>query len=154
MKRIVFVIVALIAFAPIASFAQVPPVPVAPSADKTPPMSSSSLHSGSSFELQPLQPTPEMWFYEQEQKRREDPNAMARARAERVGNERQARLAALRWYGISNSRPLTGTDPVHGVWAPHWTGNGTNPDTWYWIGNGNANTNAAGAMIYSRSRRY
>jgi hypothetical protein len=37
--------------------------------------------------------TPEMWFYEQERLRYEDPNTIARTRAEFEANQRQARLA-------------------------------------------------------------
>ncbi len=74
--------------------------------------------------------TPEMWFYEQERLRYEDPNTVARARAEYEANQRQSRLAALKWYGMSNSRPQAGTDANNGVFAPKWTGNMAYGDNW------------------------
>ena len=74
--------------------------------------------------------TPEMWFYEQERLRYEDPNTMARARAEYESNQRQARLAALKWYGMSNSRPMVGTDVNAGVFGPKWVGNMPYTNDW------------------------
>ena len=49
--------------------------------------------------------TQEMWFYEQERRRSEDPQALVRANAQQRAAERHARLAAMAWFGMSNSRP-------------------------------------------------
>ena len=58
--------------------------------------------------------TPEMWFYEQALQRYDDPKYAIRAAAEQRAAQRRARIAAMEWYGYSNSRPLWGIDPVHG----------------------------------------
>jgi hypothetical protein len=74
--------------------------------------------------------TPEMWFYEQEMRRYDDPRTAIRANAALKTAQRQARLAAMQWYGFSNSRPLSGCDPFHGVYSPRWVSNGYNPSEW------------------------
>jgi hypothetical protein len=74
--------------------------------------------------------TPEMWFYTQELRRYDDPRNAIRAQAAMKTAQRNARLAAMQWYGLSNSRPLTGVDCLHGVYAPRWVSNGYNPAEW------------------------
>ena len=74
--------------------------------------------------------TPEMWFYEQELRRYEDPKYAIRARAEQKSAQRLARIAAMKWYGLSNSRPRANPDPVHGVYSPQWISNGYSPFQW------------------------
>jgi hypothetical protein len=75
--------------------------------------------------------TPEMWFYEQALRRYDDPKNAVRAAAEYKANQRRARLAAMAWYGYSNSRPSSGIDPISGVpLQPGWAGNGYMPNTW------------------------
>src|SRR5215216_139592 len=49
--------------------------------------------------------TPELWVYSQEQQRHDDPAQAVRRKAELKADQRLARLAALKWYGQSNSRP-------------------------------------------------
>ena len=70
-----------------------------------------------------LQPTPEMWFYEQYQQQYDDPAIAVRRNAELRAAQRQNRLAARRWYGLSNSRPQVSSDPFHGDYSPRWTSN-------------------------------
>ncbi len=70
-----------------------------------------------------LAPTQEMWFYEQYQKQYTDPKAVVRQKAEFRGEERMRRIAALRWYGFSNQRPMAGVDLIHGDYAPAWSSN-------------------------------
>ncbi len=70
-----------------------------------------------------LQPTPEMWFYEQYQQQYDDPAAAVRSRAELRAAQRQGRLAAMRWFGQSNSRPQASSDPFHGDYSARWTSN-------------------------------
>lgn len=78
-----------------------------------------------------LQPTPEMWFYEQYQQQHDDPAAAVRSKAEFRAAQRQGRLAAMRWFGQSNSRPQTSSDPFHGDYSPKWTSNnGHYPGRW------------------------
>lgn len=78
-----------------------------------------------------LAPTQEMWFYEQYQKQYLDPKTAVRQKAEFRSSERQRRIAALRWYGFSNQRPMVGADPIHADYAPHWAANNVNlPYRW------------------------
>jgi hypothetical protein len=74
--------------------------------------------------------TPEMWFYEQAIRRYDDPKNAVRAAAEFKANQRRARIAAMDWYGYSNSRPASGIDPFAGPLSPTWIGNGYYPNTW------------------------
>jgi hypothetical protein len=77
-----------------------------------------------------LTPTPEMWFYEQERRRWEDPQTLVRANAEERAAQRHARIAAMSWYGMSNSRPNVSPDPTDNPFAPHWRSNGYQPAEW------------------------
>jgi len=97
--------------------------------------------------------TPEMWFYEQERLRYEDPNTIARARAEYEANQRQARMAALKWYGMSNSRPQAGTDVNNGVFAPKWTGNMAFGNDWSIVSPAPTFPNFGGIPVTTRSYR-
>lgn len=75
--------------------------------------------------------TPEMWFYQQYQQQYRDPKAMVRARAEFQDNERQRRMASLKWYGFSNSRPQASTDYINNDNSPRWvSGDALNPSRW------------------------
>jgi hypothetical protein len=74
--------------------------------------------------------TPEMWFYEQSIRRYDDPKNAVRAVAEFKANQRRARIAAMDWYGYSNSRPASGIDPFAGPLSPTWIGNGYYSNTW------------------------
>jgi hypothetical protein len=80
-----------------------------------------------------VQATPDMWFYQQELARYNNPNpkALVRAAAEEKSAQRRARIAAMQWYGYSNSRPTSGIDPVNGPISPQWVGNGYN--SYYWV---------------------
>ena len=74
--------------------------------------------------------TPEMWFYEQERLRYADPRQAVRAQAEYRALQRSRRLAALKWFGLSNSRPIANSDPFHTTYSPRWVGNGYLPSHW------------------------
>lgn len=80
-----------------------------------------------------VQATPEMWFYQQELARYNVPNpkTLVRVEAEQKAAQRRARIAAMQWYGYSNSRPTAGIDPVDGPLSPQWIGNGYN--SYYWV---------------------
>jgi hypothetical protein len=82
-----------------------------------------------------VQATPEMWFYEQEWLRYADPKNAVRANAEFRSEQRSRRLAALKWFGFSNSRPTASPDPVHGSYSPRWVSNGYIPSQWAGVGN-------------------
>jgi hypothetical protein len=78
-----------------------------------------------------LQPTPEMWFYEQYQQQDDDPAAGVRIKAQFRAAQRQNRLAAMRWFGFSNSRPQANTDMLSGDYSPRWTSmSGAYPNRW------------------------
>ncbi len=67
--------------------------------------------------------TPEMWFYQEQMNRRENPKEAVRRKAEMRTAQREARLASRRWYGISLMRPMTSTAIMNGESAAVWTGN-------------------------------
>lgn len=82
-----------------------------------------------------LTPTPEMWFYEQYRHEYQDPRAAVRRKAEFRAAQRQARMAAMKWFGFSNQRPQASSDPWHGDWSSAWrSNNGTYPLQWSGIG--------------------
>jgi hypothetical protein len=61
-----------------------------------------------------LTPTPEMWFHEQAMRERSDPRAMVRQKAEFDTVQRQRRMAARAWYGVSAGRPAANITPLAG----------------------------------------
>ncbi len=81
-----------------------------------------------------LQPTAEMWFYEQERTRHEDPKAAVRRRAEYRAAQRENRIESLRWFGMSNSRPSASVTPFTGTYAPTWAGNSQDWNIWRPVG--------------------
>jgi hypothetical protein len=75
--------------------------------------------------------TPDMWFYEQSLRQYNDPKSVIRQKAEFRTAERLRRMAALRWFGFSNSRPSVGVDPIHGDYGAFWSsGNVYQPFRW------------------------
>ena len=92
-----------------------------------------------------LAPTQDMWFYEQYQKQYTDPKTVVRQKAEFRGEERQRRIAALRWFGFSNQRPSACADPVNTDMAPHWTSGNINLPS-RWSGGGTATIVAKPAL--------
>jgi hypothetical protein len=80
--------------------------------------------------------TPEMWIYAQEQRRHDDPAQAVRRKAEFQAEQRMARIASLKWYGYSNSRPEASCTPVMGSYSAGWVGNGWN--RYDWVGGGMA----------------
>jgi len=85
-----------------------------------------------------VDPTPEMWFYEQYQKQYDDPQRSVREKAEFRTVQRQRRLAARRWFGLSNARPQASSDPFNGGdYSARWTSNnGYYPSRWTAWGGG------------------
>jgi hypothetical protein len=77
-----------------------------------------------------VSPTPEMWFYEQERTRYEDPKGAVRRKAETRAAQRASRLASMKWYGMSNSRPVASTTPLFGTYSPMWVSNTSEPFRW------------------------
>lgn len=82
-----------------------------------------------------LTPTPEMWFYQQYRLDYADPELAVRKRAEFRAKQRQHRLSAMKWFGLSNQRPQASSDPFHGTWSPVWRSNNTfYPFQWNGVG--------------------
>lgn len=80
-----------------------------------------------------LNPTPQMWFYQEELRQYLDPRLAVRRNAEVRAAQRQARIAARKWYGMSNSRPYCSPDPFNGDYSPHWSNGSPNyPNRWSW----------------------
>ena len=75
--------------------------------------------------------TPELWVYSQEQRRHDDPAQAVRRKAEFQAEQRMARLASLKWYGYSNSRPEASMTPIMGTYSAGWGGNGWNRYEWF-----------------------
>jgi hypothetical protein len=75
-------------------------------------------------------PTPDMWFYEQERNREDNPKMAVRRKAEVRAQARMSRLAATRWYGISNSRPTVSPTPWDAGYSPYWGSNSYEAMRW------------------------
>jgi hypothetical protein len=91
---------------------------------------------GASFSMGELTPTPEMWFYEQYARQYQDPKVAVRNNAEIRAGQRMQRLAAMKWYGLSNQRPRNTMDPVHSDYSASWTSGSANyPNRWGGPGN-------------------
>jgi hypothetical protein len=76
-------------------------------------------------------PTPEMWFYEQQISRHDDVKLAIRRRAEQRAQQRADRLAAQKWYGVSNARPMAWQTPAtSGIFAGYWGSNSYEPNRW------------------------
>ena len=63
-----------------------------------------------------------MWFYDQAMRQYQDPKLAVRRNAELRAEQRQQRLAAMQWYGLSNARPRVSSDPIHTDYSAAWTG--------------------------------
>lgn len=76
--------------------------------------------------------TPELWLYEQERTRMADPAQAVRRKAEIRSAQRSERLAAMKWYGMSNSRPMYNnvTPALGGFGSATWTSNSYDPSRW------------------------
>lgn len=69
-------------------------------------------------------PTESMWMYEQQKRDFLDPTLAMRKKAEFTAWQRRQRLAAMNWYGFSNSRPSWNPTPfTGGSISPGWVGN-------------------------------
>lgn len=86
--------------------------------------------SSLAISLGQLSPTAEMWFYEQAWQHYSDPKMMVRRKAEIAAAQRQQRIAAREWYGISLARPNASVTPMTGNYSPSWVGNTRNPNQW------------------------
>lgn len=76
--------------------------------------------------------SPEYWLYLNEQRRYDDPRQAVRRNAEAVASQRRARIAAMKWFGYSNSRPQANPVPFMATYSPGWSSNGW--DNYRWEG--------------------
>jgi hypothetical protein len=82
--------------------------------------------------------TPEMYRYIIDLQRYGGPTDLTRQRAQLKAQQRMERIAALKWYGLSNSRPVAGVTPFTGTpYSPRWRGNAANGD---WVDRGSHRT--------------
>lgn len=96
MKPIALCVTACLVLGAVRAQAQQPRAGKPAAARKTAPDNSASLS----------QLNPEMWLYEQELRRHDDPKMAVRRKAEFKMHQRQQRIAAMEWYGFNNSRPV------------------------------------------------
>ena len=93
------------------------------------------LGSGMIISSGELKATPDMWFYEQALRQYQDPKMAVRAKAEIRSRQRMHRIAAMKWFGFSNSRPRASSDPFHNDYSPGWVANpGYYPSRWNGVG--------------------
>jgi hypothetical protein len=78
--------------------------------------------------------TPDMWYYSQELRRHDDPKQAVRRKAEYVAQQRTLRIESMKWYGMSNSRPIASTSPFMDEYSPSWVGNSSHPYNWIPVG--------------------
>ena len=86
--------------------------------------------------VSPSQMTPEMYLYLHEQRRNDDPKQAVRRKAELKTAQRNQRLAAQKWFGVSNARPMASAQPFMDLYSPRWIGNGYNAFDWQGAQNG------------------
>jgi hypothetical protein len=72
----------------------------------------------------------ESWYY-QGPVYRADARAIVQQKAQARALQRQARLASLAWYGMSNSRPTAAPTPFTSLYSPVWQQPGGRPFAWY-----------------------
>lgn len=74
--------------------------------------------------------TEEAWHYRSPAPRAATPS-IAKQKAVLRGQQRMARLDAMRWYGFSNSRPTASGMPWTTMYSPAWQMPGGRPFAWY-----------------------
>ena len=74
----------------------------------------------------------EQWYYQQMMERYENPKTTVRRNAEFRAQQRRSRIAAMKWYGLSNSRPVAAAQPFTSpIYSPSWQGSWGRPYGWY-----------------------
>lgn len=69
------------------------------------------------------------WYYESGEMK-VDPLQIHMQKAAQRGAQRAARIAAMNWYGMSNSRPTASATPFTGMYSPAWQNPGGRPFAW------------------------
>jgi hypothetical protein len=75
--------------------------------------------------------SPEMWYYQQQVERYDDPKQAIRRNAEFQAQQRMARLEAMRWYGYSVARPTASPTPFTSKSSAGWYANFHRPYAWH-----------------------
>jgi hypothetical protein len=70
------------------------------------------------------------WYY-QPPKYQSNTRAIIQEKAQTRAYQRQERLAAMSWYGMSNSRPTAAPTPFTSLYSPVWQMPGGRPYAWY-----------------------
>lgn len=78
--------------------------------------------------------SPEMWYYQQQLERYDDPKTAVRRNAEFQAQQRMARLEAMKWHGVSIARPLASPTPFTSMYSATWQSNPYRPLAWYTSG--------------------
>jgi predicted GIY-YIG superfamily endonuclease len=68
--------------------------------------------------------------YYQTQTYRPNPRAIVHEKAQARAYQRQARMASMQWYGMSNSRPQAASTPFTSRYSPVWETAGGKPYSW------------------------
>jgi hypothetical protein len=70
-------------------------------------------------------------LYYQQPGQRPDAQAIIHEKAQTRAYQRQARLASLSWYGMSNARPTAAPTPFTSLYSPVWQMPGGRPYAWH-----------------------
>lgn len=71
------------------------------------------------------------WYYDQPSNYQPNPRQIVQQKAMARGAQRQARLASMNWYGMSNSRPAAACTPFMSLYSPTWQMPGGRPYGWF-----------------------
>lgn len=85
--------------------------------------------SGSSAH-QPFLPSAQPHAYPLPSRRTEEARAALQRKAEFKADQRNRRIATMKWFGYSNVRPNASAMPFMGTYSPTWVGNGGLPSYW------------------------
>lgn len=77
---------------------------------------------------EPAAETEENWYRSPAVKKE---NSIAREKAIARGQQRMARLEAMRWYGFQGGRPTASSMPYTTMYSPAWQQPGGRPFAWY-----------------------
>ena len=87
---------------------------------------------------EPVIPAERLTFEQDRHDYYQSPKSAIRANAEARAAQRRGRIAALKWYGLSKSRPIANPTPFTGPYSPGWVGSVQSPFQW---------TGGSGAVI-------
>jgi len=75
------------------------------------------------------------WYdYDQPSEYQPNPTAIIQQKAMNRAAQRQARIASMQWYGMSNARPTAAATPFCSMYSPAWQMPGGRPFAWYTSG--------------------